>query len=279
MKWTMPQVDGCIRVTLIGAGGTGSMVATRLAKLAVALRKLDDGAPELKVAVYDPDTVSPANIGRQAFFEPDIGMNKAMVLVNRINLCEGLSWRAVPARWDVHEHSRGFDDLSIVITAVDTRSARLDVHDWFKHQETALWIDCGNNETTGQVVVGARRNSKTELPSVADLFPEVIDAHRDKEDTAPSCSLAEALMRQDLMVNPTIANTAVNLLWRAIRFGGLDHQGAFHDVAGLSCTPLPIDEAYWQAMGWSRKHGSRVEQRKQPVRRRTPQREAAEATT
>ena len=50
-----------VTVFVIGAGGTGSQVATGLARISVALQAL--GHPGLHVTVFDPDTVTEANIG------------------------------------------------------------------------------------------------------------------------------------------------------------------------------------------------------------------------
>lgn len=70
-------------VFVIGAGGTGSQVATGLARISVALQAL--GHPGLHVTVFDPDTVTEANIGRQLFSGSELGLNKAAALVTRIN--------------------------------------------------------------------------------------------------------------------------------------------------------------------------------------------------
>ena len=63
-----------VTVFVIGAGGTGSQVITNLARMSMALQAL--GHPGLHVTVFDPDTVSQANIGRQLFSETELGLNK-----------------------------------------------------------------------------------------------------------------------------------------------------------------------------------------------------------
>ena len=83
-----------VTVNVIGAGGTGSQVLTCLARLDTALRGL--GHPGLFVTVYDPDTVTEDNIGRQLFSPSDTGLNKAQCLVTRVNNFFGNGWRAVP---------------------------------------------------------------------------------------------------------------------------------------------------------------------------------------
>ena len=73
-----------VTIFVIGAGGTGSQVITNLARMDMALRAL--GHPGLHVTVFDPDTVTEANIGRQLFSESELGLNKAMAIVTRINV-------------------------------------------------------------------------------------------------------------------------------------------------------------------------------------------------
>jgi molybdopterin/thiamine biosynthesis adenylyltransferase len=58
-----------ITVALIGAGGTGSQVLTCLGRMNTALKALSH--PGLFITMYDPDMVTPANMGRQLFTEQD----------------------------------------------------------------------------------------------------------------------------------------------------------------------------------------------------------------
>ena len=83
-----------VTVFIIGAGGTGSQVVTNLARMNAALQA--SGHPGLHVTVFDPDTVSQANIGRQLFSETELGLNKAVSLVTRINCFFGYAWTAEP---------------------------------------------------------------------------------------------------------------------------------------------------------------------------------------
>lgn len=49
----------------------------------------------LQVTVWDDDTIEEHNAGRQLFFRPDVGMNKAEVMVYRLNMAYGLNWQAM----------------------------------------------------------------------------------------------------------------------------------------------------------------------------------------
>jgi hypothetical protein len=50
----------------------------------------------LDVTIMDGDIISATNCVRQPFSQAEIGHFKAVVLVSRMNLFWGLSWKAVP---------------------------------------------------------------------------------------------------------------------------------------------------------------------------------------
>lgn len=152
-----------VNVALVGCGGNGSQMLYKLARLDFALREC--GHPGgLHVTVYDPDQVSPANIGRQLFSPDDVGLYKAIVLVNRINLGYGLSWQARPELYtglevDVKNWGGAPD---ILITCVDTAKARRDIHFAMEKGQSkrtpTYWLDLGNTRDTGQVILGEPGN-------------------------------------------------------------------------------------------------------------------------
>src|SRR2546427_3876182 len=148
-----------VRVLVVGCGGTGSAVVAGLPYLHQSL--LAYGHPGgLHVTVLDGDTISPANCVRQAFARSEIGLNKAIVLVNRLNLFWGLKWEAIPVHLKPGTFvSRSYagDDLRahIVIGCVDTRAARAAVRDAVSGWSAASYmIDLGNNSDSGQFILG-----------------------------------------------------------------------------------------------------------------------------
>lgn len=247
-----------VMVAVIGAGGTGSAVIACLAQMCLALEAL--GAPGLEVTVIDDDRVSPANIGRQAFAPCDVGQFKASVLVNRVNQTFGLEWTAVNERLSDKSqsgsrlHRNGWP--SIFIGCVDTRKARKAIQKSWERAEqnsfrgTTWWLDCGNTAHSGQVILGSRKEGRIELPSAAHLFPEMVDAELDAGDDTPSCSLPEALAKQDLFTNRAIADAAMNLLWKLFRYGESEIHGAFVNLQTMRTNPLPIDPVAWARMGY-----------------------------
>ncbi len=137
-----------IDIALIGAGGTGSQVLSGLARMNQALKAL--GSPGLHVRVFDGDSVSTSNVGRQLFSPSDVGKNKAVVLVTRLNMFFGTSWEAYAFNVSKGLRLPG----GIIISAVDDVEARYLVRDIGKNSGIVYWVDTGNTADTGQVVLG-----------------------------------------------------------------------------------------------------------------------------
>jgi len=236
---------GTVEVALVGCGGSGSIMLTELTKIDKAMREL--GHPGgLHVTVYDPDTVSESNIGRQNFYAPDKGKNKAVVLVDRVNKCCGVDWKAVPDYFP----PKGYNRPNFIIGCVDTRKARRQIAAFAGN--ASYWLDMGNGLSTGQVILGEPlRNGETpktrpmRLPTVVDLYPDLLDESV-PEDEVPTCSLAEALEKQDLFVCRTVVTFAANLLWNLFRKGGLDNHGHFINLDTGMVTALPVDPEVWK---------------------------------
>jgi PRTRC genetic system ThiF family protein len=262
-----------IKVLLVGAGGTGSRMLESLMNLHRAMLAL--GHPEgLHVTLLDDDRVSAANVGRQAFYACDVGSYKSITLVNRANMAMEFStpWSAAVGR--LNTSSQGLGNYDLVIGAVDNRAARLAILRclertiWGKR----YWLDLGNRSADGQVVLGevtpskAKKDDQWRLPHVGELFPELIDAARDSlEDDTPSCSLAQALEKQSLFINPAVSLCASNLLWQLFTKGEIEHHGAFVNLDQMTMMPMAIDHEVWARFGVKR-DGKRAKVR-QPSRK------------
>jgi PRTRC genetic system ThiF family protein len=246
-----------VRLLLIGCGGSGTAVASGLPYLHQAM--LVAGHPGgLHVTIMDGDIISPTNCVRQPFCSAEIGLAKAVVMVSRLNLFWGLNWTAVTEHLDSQTDVSNFD---IVIGCVDTRAARQliasKVQGW--RSRIAYWLDLGNSADSGQFVLGQplngrNRRSSDRLRTAAELFPEIVEASLDDDDS-PSCSALEALERQEPFVNQVLAYHALALLTRLFRYGGINHHGAFVSVRENRVHPIKIDAELWRRM---RRRGRRV---------------------
>lgn len=238
----------CITVNLIGAGGTGSQVLEALARMDAALTRL--GHPGLYVTVFDADEVSESNIGRQLFSPADIGLNKAVCLTTRINRFFGLDWQAIPEMY-----TDSSPRANITISCVDNVKSRLTIHKHLKdvkhvsdiHEKPLYWLDFGNTQKTGQVILGTvskiKQPQKTEfetlneLPTLCDMF-DLMQVN--EQDSGPSCSLAEALRKQDLFINSTLAQLGCALLWKLFREVKIEYHGVFLNLSTLKTNPIPV---------------------------------------
>lgn len=247
-----------VHIALAGAGGNGSQMLSGLARLNCAIRAL--GHPGLDVTVYDPDDVSEANLGRQLFAPGDVGRNKAAVAVHRINAWFGTAWEASPTAFGSRRAERA-QDTSIVISCVDSARARVlvnaEIETWYR--KPFYWMDLGNRAADGQVVLGIpawhaeHAAYEYRLPTVLELYPELrASAGAADADPGPSCSLAQALERQELFVNQAVVTPALQLLWLVFRHGRTDWCGAFVNLASGRMSPLPVDPQAWARMGYVR---------------------------
>lgn len=239
-----------VLVAVVGAGGNGSQMVSGLARLDRAIRALEH--PGLDVIVYDPDDVSEANLGRQLFAPADVGRNKASVLVTRINAWFGTDWKAVPARFEQAPEG----GVGVLISCVDTAKARVAIGKVASRQRAMYWLDVGNRAADGQIVLGIpawdeeHAEYTCRLPTVLELFPQIVlDAATLDADDAPSCSLAQALERQELFVNQAIVTPALQLLWQLFRYGRTNWCGALVNLTAGRMNPIPVDPLAWLRIG------------------------------
>lgn len=224
LHFVMPQFDA-VNLVLVGCGGTGSHLASGLGALAVELK-----ARNLAVSLsfVDHDTVEPKNVGRQLFTPADIGRNKAHVLAERITSAY---------RLPVNVFDKPIQDLDLVLTktatlnllvgAVDNHAARRALHDSVAGADGKLfWLDCGNENHSGQIVLGNvvdARNFKRSvqmhmlgaLPAASLVYPEIVKAPKRPIGRTPrnaSCAELTAAGEQSLMINRLVAAWALSLL-------------------------------------------------------------------
>ncbi|MGO3807335.1 MAG: PRTRC system ThiF family protein [Sphingobacterium sp.] len=246
-----------IEVNLIGAGGTGSKVLTALMEMSHSLTELEH--PGLQVRLWDDDIITEANLGRQRFAPSETGLYKSVALINRVNRFMGTNWKAETQKFECNalgglpENAKA----TIYITCVDNVQARFDIAEMLKamskrranREELKYWLDFGNSQQTGQVIlstIGEIKQPQSEkyetvasLPMVTDEFGELLKQSEQTDDT-PSCSLAEALEKQDLYINATLAQMGCSLLWSMFRYGMTENRGFFLNLKNFQTQPLKV---------------------------------------
>jgi PRTRC genetic system ThiF family protein len=146
---------------------------------------------------------------------------------------------------------------NIIITCTDTTRSRTGLWRFLKkHRERSYddekspiyWMDFGNAQTTGQVLIGNVK-SKIPQPSSTEYLPipkmnviteEVPYSTIREKDSGPSCSLTEALQKQDLFINSMLAQIGCDILWRMLREGRTFYRGAYLNLDTLRVNPIPV---------------------------------------
>lgn len=247
-----------VTINLIGAGGTGSQVLTALARKNHALTELNHAG--LSVRLWDDDLVTEANLGRQLFAESEMGFHKSVVLINRINRFFGTNWKAETQRFEKDSLGKIQSNMKsvIYISCVDSVKSRFDIAEilnelkvskGYYRNQSKYWMDFGNSQFSGQVLLSTIGNinqpnsekyeTVANLPFVTEEFGELLKISELEDDT-PSCSLAEALEKQDLFINSALAQIGCSLLWGLFRNGLTENRGFFLNLKTFQSQPIKL---------------------------------------
>lgn len=133
-------------VMIVGCGGTGGFVAEGLCRL------LPVNVP---LVLVDPDRVEERNLQRQNFFREDLGKLKSQALAQRLSrkYDRAIAYSTLP----IILTPLGFNTL--VIGCVDNGPARRAIASRFTAtygNVLVWWVDAGNGENFGQILIGNR---------------------------------------------------------------------------------------------------------------------------
>ena len=188
-----------VTVNLIGAGGTGSQVLTALARMNHALTELNHAG--LSVRLWDNDMITEANLGRQLFAESELGLYKSVALINRVNRFFGTNWKAETQKFEKDGLGRLQSNMKseIYISCVDSVKSRFDIAEilnelkidkGYYRNQGKYWMDFGNSQFTGQVLLSTIGNIKQansdkyetveNLPFITEEFGELLKVSVEK---------------------------------------------------------------------------------------------------
>lgn len=247
-------------VYLIGAGASGSKVLTALMEMNHSMVEL--GHAGLQIHLWDDDLVTEPNLGKQRFAACEVGLYKSVSLINRANRWSGTNWKAQAVKFEKDKLGKIPQQVqaSIYITCVDNVPSRFGVaeilHEVSRRSQgrsrrdtPKYWMDFGNSQHTGQVLLSTigeitqprslKYQTVANLPMVTDEFGELLKQSEQQDDT-PSCSHAEALEKQDLFINSSLAQMGCSLLWNLFRYGMTPYRGFFHNLKDFRTQPIPV---------------------------------------
>lgn len=217
-------------IAVVGCGGTGSLVAEGLCRLLLPQR-------EMQLLLIDPDRVEPHNLLRQAFYPGDVGRFKAEVLATRLSKLYGCpigysvqAFRRPDSSGYYGDHS-GISDARVVIGCVDNPMARAEIA--ASVEPTRWWVDSGNAENLGQVLIGNARSPDAlqgafdpekgicyalPLPTVQRpelLMPNALEVSLPNHED-PDCAEAVQLGGQSAVINQVMAALTLEVVRRLI---------------------------------------------------------------
>lgn len=168
----MPEVAADTPIVQIGCGSIGSWTAECLVRMG------------FRPTIIDFDSVEEVNIGPQAFYQSDIGKNKAEVLANRF----GLDYMANK----IQEVESTVFSNKIVVIAVDNNAARRYIYEQCLLHEPKAIID---GSTGGPMFTVRISTTRTDIETNLKLLPPdnaVFGSDADKYFNAPCGRLAIA---------------------------------------------------------------------------------------
>jgi len=229
-----------VDVVLVGCGGTGSFLALHLARMAYHAREAR--GIHVRLTFVDPDVVEAKNIGRQNFCPAEIGRNKARTLMERYNRAFGLQIRAYAM--PIGQAPR--DELKegvfpLLMGCVDNAAARRVLQRAVHAAMGRLWwLDGGNHDHSGQVLLGNRADLVAPelsplgvcsgLPSPGIQHPELLADAPQGPDQAASCADLVVAEVQGLMVNQAVAGWMATYAYRLLLSYDLDSYATYFDL-------------------------------------------------
>jgi len=207
-------------IAVVGCGGTGGFLAEGLCRL------FRDTS--IRLILVDPDRVEERNLLRQNFYPEDLGRFKAQALAERL----ALKFRR-PVAYALDAFSIPLEEDSmlgpgwraihpgILVGCVDNAPAREAMAQWMERWHTGWWVDVGNGEHFGQVLVGNAPPGRLRgafrekdglcvaLPRPTDQRPELLVPEPPQD---PNCAEGVALGRQSPTVNQAMAALALEVV-------------------------------------------------------------------
>jgi PRTRC genetic system ThiF family protein len=247
MTYILKNIDEHGSIMIVGCGGTGGFTAERICRLVIG--------QERRIILADHDRVEEKNVLRQNFYREDIGRFKAQALAERLahQFHREIEYITKPIE-DINYNTRG----QLTIGCVDNAAARkrLEVAYHYTsgmsfitrsyHAIGGWYIDAGNGEHSGQVLIGNAflRESmhgfnalsgvceKLPLPTVQQPALLVPDTH--PRPRRNDCAARVARQEQSPVINAYMADMVAVFVERLLA-GKLQWMAAYADLERGSC--------------------------------------------
>jgi len=269
----LPFQAECIKLLVVGLGGTGSFLARHVACLVWLLRS---AGKEVHLTFVDPDIVEAGNIPRQNFCPAEIGRYKAEALAERYTRDFGMAIGCIPTRFSPDLAHTEWQTLTILVGCVDNAAARVAMEEALQANETrsngekpavprVWWLDLGNGLDYGQVLLGSTTCVKTLasafalgallccclLPTPLLQEPKLREPRpEEQENHSLSCAELLAANAQAMTMNAAMAIEGADYLYRFLITGTLKKFATYLDLpAGMKKSSYITPETLAKVLG------------------------------
>lgn len=237
-------------ITVVGCGGTGGFVAEGICRLL--------GDRETPLLLVDHDRVEPHNLRRQAFYQHDVGKFKSQALAERLCRLYGrqILYSVYPFTPDTitdvfMKRNYARDPNGLIIGCVDNAQARQAIQDGIRGW--SWWIDAGNGEHSGQVLIGNIKDpehltgafdpdagtvNRLPMPTLQEpalLIPPTAPVAQDMD-----CAEAVEANLQSPVVNQSMASLVLQFISKLLE-GKLTWMGAYIDLDAGTLRPIQAE--------------------------------------
>lgn len=190
--YSLPHCPKGINIFVVGGGGTASWFVP----FALRLTKYGKVFPNIKITVIDGDHLETKNLGRQNFHQKYLNQNKAKALSETWGSFVGYPVAYIDKfLFTADEMRKVFcpptGELPIIMGCVDSIPCRAEINKVFKDPNSPrmLWIDAGNREKDGQVIVADNRDPR--FLTIVDRNKELFSEENIQRERESEMSCAE----------------------------------------------------------------------------------------
>lgn len=238
------------RFLVAGLGGTGGYVFYYLSRLIASQKDKDN----FQILLADGDIIEEKNLIRQNFISDDVGRKKVEVLSKRYGYVYDMEIPYFPNYIEdqktlenlLWEPRLGFQpSCTVLIGCVDNNKTRQLFHKAFMDfPDLMIYIDSGNDEWSGQVVMGAKGRNHIILPPIGYYHPDILE---DKDTLFPSelsCEDIAVSSPQNIATNITAATIVFNIINQLFFADGTTVYGATFNAKTSQTRALWVEELY-----------------------------------
>ena len=211
-----------IRTVLIGAGGTGSLLARPLQHYLIALTKDD-----YELVIIDGDKVERKNLARQMFHPDDVSAGKAQRLA--ASLLGEVSF--VDSYLDEKMAEEVIQENDRVILAVDNFGVRKLISDIADDMKNFTVINPGNEAYMATCQIHVRRQGENITPSIRYMHDEYDNPLMLVPNNRPDCTVRMLTgEEQTIAANMCAASMALNAMVQVTELDANKREMQFHET-------------------------------------------------